>query len=76
MGLDDKVNTTVINHLGAAKEGAGRVTGNEDLKREGQRDQAQAKVQEAGEKVKDAAADIGENLKDAARKLKDGFSKD
>lgn len=76
MGIDDKVNNTVINHLGAAKEGAGKVTGNDELKREGQRDQAQAKLQEAGEKVKDAAAGVGENLKDAAGKLKDGFRKD
>ena len=76
MGIDDKVNNTVIHHIGAAKEGAGRMTGNEDLKREGQHEQAQAKLQEAGERVKDAAADIGENLKDAARKLKEGFSKE
>ncbi|KUM33548.1 CsbD family protein [Arthrobacter sp. EPSL27] len=76
MGLENKGNPTVINHLGAAKEAAGKVTGNEDLERQGQRDQAQAKVQEAGEKVKDAAAGIGDNLKDAARKLKDGLSKD
>jgi uncharacterized protein YjbJ (UPF0337 family) len=76
MALDDKANNTVINHLGAAKEGAGRLTGNDELKREGQQDQAQAKLKEAGEKVKDAAAGIGENLKDAAHKLKQGFSKD
>ena len=76
MAMDDKVNNTVINHLGAAKEGAGRLTGNDELKREGQHDQVQAKLQEAGEKVKDAAADVGENIKDAARKLKQGFSRD
>ena len=72
----DKVNYTVINHLGTAKEGAGKLTGTDDLKRKGQQDRAQAKLQEAGEKVKDAAAGVGENLKDAARKLKEGFSKD
>lgn len=76
MAMDDKVNNSVINHLGAAKEGTGKLTGNDELKREGQQDQAQAKLQDAGEKVKDAAADIGENIKDAARKLKQGFSKD
>ena len=76
MAMDDKVNYTVINHLGAAKEGAGKLTGNDELKREGQYDQAQAKVQEAGERVKYAAADIGADLKDTARKLKQGFSKD
>lgn len=76
MAMDDKVNNSVINHLGTAKEGAGKLTGNDELKREGQQDQAQAKLQDAGEKVKDAAADISENIKDAARKLKQGFSKD
>ena len=47
MALDDKANYTVINHLGAAQEAAGRLTGNDELKREGQQDQAQAKLQEA-----------------------------
>ena len=75
MGIDD-VNNTVIHHIGAAKEGAGSMTGNQGLTREGQHEQAQAKLQEAGERVKDAAADIGENIKDAARKLKEGFSKE
>jgi uncharacterized protein YjbJ (UPF0337 family) len=65
MGIDDKVNNTVIHHVGAAKEGAGSMTGNQDLKREGQHEQAQAKLQEAGERVKDAA-----------RKLKEGFGKE
>ena len=76
MGMDDKVNLTVINHLGAAKEGAGRRTGNDELKRGGQHHQAQAKLPVAGERVKYGAAGIGENVQDAARKLKQGFSKD
>jgi len=76
MGIDDKVNNTVIHHIGAAKEGAGSLTGNQDLKREGQREQARAKLQEAGDRVKEAAADIGANIQDATGKLKDGFSKE
>ena len=76
MGIDDKANNAVTNHVGAAKEATGKLTGNERLEREGQHDQAEAKLKDAGEKVKDAAADIGGNIKDAARKLKDGFSKD
>lgn len=56
MGIDDKANLTVIHHIGAAKEGKGKMTGNEDLQREGQREQAQAKLQEAGEQVNDAFA--------------------
>ena len=87
MGIDDKANNAVTNHVGAAKEATGKLTGNERMEREGQQDQAEAKLRDAGEKVKDAAADIGGNIKDAAadiggnikdaaRKLKDGFSKD
>ncbi|MDN3935325.1 CsbD family protein [Arthrobacter sp. 1P04PC] len=75
MGIDDKANNAVTNHLGAAKEGAGKLTGNEQLEREGQQDQAKAQLQDAGEKIKDAAADVGGNLREAARKIKEGFSK-
>lgn len=75
MGIDDKANNAVTNHLGAAKEGAGKLTGNEQLEREGQQDQAKAQLQDAGEKIKDAAADVGGNLREAALKIKEGFSK-
>lgn len=75
MGIDDKANNAVTNHLGAAKEGAGKLTGNEQLEREGQQDQAKAQLQDAGEKIKDAAADVGGNLREAACKIKEGFSK-
>ena len=76
MGLDDKLNNAATNHLGAAKEGAGKLTGNRELEREGQRDQAQAKLQEAGGKVLDAAKGVGSNLKDAAAKVTGGFRKE
>lgn len=56
MGIDDKANLTVIHHIGATKEGTGKMTGDEDLKREGRHEQAQAKLQEAGEQVKDGFA--------------------
>lgn len=49
MAMNDKANYTVIHHLGAAKEGAGKFTGTDELKREGQNDQAQARLQEAVE---------------------------
>ena len=75
MGIDDRLNNAATNHRGAAKEGVGKLTGDRTLEREGQHDQAQAKIQDAGEKVKDAAKDIGENLKDAAAKIKEGFTK-
>jgi len=38
---------------GKAKESAGDATGNDDLKAEGQSDQAKGNVKQAGEKVKD-----------------------
>ncbi len=56
MGIDDKANLTVIHHIGAAKEGIGNVAGDEDLKREGQHQQAQARLQESGEQAKDGFA--------------------
>lgn len=64
MAMNDKANYTVIHHLGAAKEGSGKFTGNNELK------------QEAVERVQYAAADIGENVQDAAGKLTPGSSKD
>jgi uncharacterized protein YjbJ (UPF0337 family) len=65
MGIDDKANYTVIHHIGTAASAAGRLTGEDDLKREGQGERTQDKFREAGERV-------GE----AARELKEGFSKD
>ncbi|WP_203335516.1 CsbD family protein [Nocardioides limicola] len=46
---------------GKAKEKFGEATKNEDLKVEGQADQAKANVKQAGENAKDAA----ENVKDS-----------
>ncbi|CAH0219646.1 MULTISPECIES: CsbD family protein [unclassified Arthrobacter] len=43
MGIDGKAKLTVIHHIGAAKEGTGTMTGNEDLKRDGQHEQARPK---------------------------------
>lgn len=76
MGSDRKADLTVIHHIGAAREDTGGILGNEDLKREGQHGQGPAKLQEAGKRVKYAAADIGDNIRDATRKLKDGFGKE
>ena len=55
MGIDGKAKLTVIHHIGAATEGTGTVTGNEDLKRD---EQGRPKLSEARDRVKDAA-DIG-----------------
>ncbi|MGV9413556.1 CsbD family protein [Nocardia sp. NPDC003693] len=51
---------------GRAKEAAGSLTGDEDLKAEGKADQGSSKVKqhvdEAAEKVKDAAESVKEKL--------------
>lgn len=75
MGLNDKISNGAEKGLGQAKEEAGKLTGNEELAHEGQRDQASAEAKQAGEKLKDAAAEAGENIKNAAQKLKDGFTR-
>ncbi len=50
---------------GRLKEAAGALTGDKDLKKEGQRDQAAAKVKENMEKVVDKVKDlVGDRKKD------------
>jgi uncharacterized protein YjbJ (UPF0337 family) len=49
---------------GRAKEAAGALADDDDLKREGRADQRGGKLSQAGEKLKDAAQDV----KDAIRK--------
>jgi len=49
----DKAKNKVEEVGGKAKEGAGEVTGDDNLKAEGKGDQAKGKLKEAGEKVKD-----------------------
>jgi len=43
---------------GRAKEATGAVTGNDELKQEGQKDQAAGKIKETAENVVDKARDI------------------
>ncbi len=43
---------------GKAKEAAGTVTGDDDLKNEGKADQAAGKVQDAADSVKDKFTDV------------------
>ena len=58
MGIDDKAENNSQDLKGRAKEAAGSITGNDDLKNEGRGDQAEASAKQAGEKVKDAVDDI------------------
>jgi uncharacterized protein YjbJ (UPF0337 family) len=63
MGIDDKAENTGQDIAGRAKEAAGAVTGDEDLKAEGRGDQAEAAFKKAGEKIKDAIDDVKDAFK-------------
>ena len=54
MGTEDKISNTAKDVTGKVKEGVGKATDNERLEAEGQRDQTEADIRQAGEKVKDA----------------------
>jgi uncharacterized protein YjbJ (UPF0337 family) len=54
MGTDDKVNNKVEDIRGQAKEKVGEATGDDALRRQGERDQSKADLKQAGEKVKDS----------------------
>jgi uncharacterized protein YjbJ (UPF0337 family) len=54
MGTGDKVENTVNEHKGKAKEALGDATDNERLEAEGKDDQTKANMKQAGEKAKDA----------------------
>lgn len=53
---------------GRAKEAAGDLTNDDDLKREGKTDQASGKVKEAIDDVKDKATDAVDSIKDKLHK--------
>lgn len=50
---------------GRAKEAAGDLTGDEELQKEGQLDQAGAKVKDVAESAKDKVGDVVDKVKDA-----------
>jgi uncharacterized protein YjbJ (UPF0337 family) len=54
MGLGDKLSNAAEKLGGKGKEAAGEATGNEDLRAEGQADQVEGDLKQAGEKLKDA----------------------
>ncbi|MEO7979908.1 MAG: CsbD family protein [Sporichthyaceae bacterium] len=54
MGADDKMDNKVEEIAGEAKEKVGAATGDDELRRQGERDQSKANLKQAGEKVKDA----------------------
>jgi uncharacterized protein YjbJ (UPF0337 family) len=54
MGADNKADNKLEDLGGKAKEAAGKATGDDALRRQGERDQSKADLKQAGEKVKDA----------------------
>jgi uncharacterized protein YjbJ (UPF0337 family) len=54
MGADDKTKNKAQDVAGHAKETVGKATGDDALRRQGERDQSKADLKQAGEKVKDA----------------------
>jgi len=54
MGMDDKIKNAAQDLTGKGKEAVGKVTDNERLEAEGEKDQAAANMKKAGENVKDA----------------------
>ncbi|MBD5829842.1 CsbD family protein [Janibacter melonis] len=53
MGIADKAKNAAEEAVGKAKEVVGDVTNNDELKAEGQAEQAKAEVKQTGEDVKD-----------------------
>jgi len=53
--------------IGGIKAKAGKMTGNADLKEEGEAERGEGKVQGAVGKVKDAARDVRDSVKDAVK---------
>ena len=54
MGTDDKIDNKAEEFGGKVKEGVGRATGDEELQAQGEFDQTESNVKQAGEKIKDA----------------------
>ena len=62
MGLTDKIENKAEELGGKAKQAVGDLTDNEDLQAQGQTDQTNAGLKQAGEHVKDAARDVRDGL--------------
>jgi uncharacterized protein YjbJ (UPF0337 family) len=64
MGYEDKAGNKIDDLSGKAKEGVGKATGNERLKKEGETDQAKTSVKEGARKVKDGLTGMKDSVKD------------
>jgi uncharacterized protein YjbJ (UPF0337 family) len=61
MGTEDKIANKTESMTGKVKETVGNATHNDDLKAQGQADQASGNLKQAGEKVKDAFQNVTEH---------------
>ncbi|GAB3158359.1 CsbD family protein [Amycolatopsis stemonae] len=68
MSLGDKIENKAEDLGGKAKETAGKVTGDDQLRAEGQADQAKAGLKDAVENVKDAVGDAVGKVKNVLKK--------
>jgi len=63
MGNDQEIQGNWDQAKGKVKEEVGDATDNESLEAEGKADQSKANLNQAGEKVKDAAGDVKDAFK-------------
>ena len=62
MGYDDKAENKGEELGGKLKEGAGRLTGDDEMQAEGKADQSKGKVKQGAEHAKDAVKDVKDGL--------------
>ncbi|WIX98377.1 CsbD family protein [Amycolatopsis mongoliensis] len=68
MSLGDKIGTKADDLGGKAKEAAGNVTGDDELRAEGKADQAKAGLKDAVENVKDAVGDVTDKVRNVLKR--------
>lgn len=62
MGFDDKTSNKVDDLGGKAKEGLGKVTGDDELESEGKTDQAKSSIKEGAREVKEGLEGVKDSL--------------
>ncbi|SMO36755.1 CsbD family protein [Propioniciclava tarda] len=72
MAIDDKIRNAAEQAVGKVKEVVGDLTDNQRLEAEGRADVAAGKAKQAGEHVKDAAANAADDVRDAAHDAAEG----
>ncbi|WP_406288535.1 CsbD family protein [Embleya sp. NBC_00896] len=68
MGTDDNIRNKAEKATGRAKEKVGDVTGDEDLRAEGQEQQGAAKAREVADEAKDKATEAINKIKGASKR--------